>query len=540
MMENKKTKQKQINLREKEALLSSLRVEFSTPIDVIIGYTQILLDEVIKNHTEEFSSDLSKILEAGWVLQVKVDQLLELPHFSEQNETFDFKKFSSDLQFSLLTPLTSVIGYSELILEKQETAINEQFFSDVRKIHEAARFFIKYVDELDRLASLSIAGIDLLPQFENSTLMIKKVMTSIPVLEKGFVYHHSLSKGSVLVVDDNVMARELLMRRITHYGLNAIASDSSDLFNKLHLQNFDLILLEIMMSHVNGFEILKKLKKNRKYVDIPVIVTSPLNEIDTFIRCLELGADDYLKRPINEVIFQARISASIERKILKDNEKKYLLDLKKEKKKSENLLLNIVPETIAKELKKGRRNIADKFPAVTLIFIDIVKFTEMTEFLSPEDLIRMLNLIFSTFDKLTDKYKLEKIKTIGDSYMAVCGAPIANPLHGELVAEFALHVLKELEILNEKLEIPIQVRIGIHTGPVIAGVIGKKKFMYDLWGETVNLASRLESMGVPGKIQVSESTYEHLKNQYSFKKRGMITVKGVGELNTYFLEGNLK
>ncbi len=537
----KKDDKKQFSLREKEALLAALRAQFSTPIDVIIGYTQILLEDVQKDQTEEFLSDLSKILESGWILQKKVDQLLELSSLNEQNEMFDFKKFSSDLQFSLLTPLTSVIGYSELILEKEEPGKNEQFYLDVHKIHQAAKLFIKYVGEIDRLASSYYSGIDLLSQFENSSLMIKKMMTSIPALEKGFVYHRSLTKGSILVVDDNVMARELLMRRITHYGFTAVAADDpSDLFKKIDLNNFDLILLEIVMNRVSGFDILKKIKRNRKYADIPVIVTSPLGEIDTFIRCLELGADDYLKRPINEVIFQARITASIERKILKDNEIKYLVELKKEKKKSENLLLNIVPETIAKELKKGRRNIADKYPAVTIIFIDIVKFTEITEFLSPEELIKMLNLIFSTFDKLTDKYQLEKIKTIGDAYMAVCGAPIANSLHAELVAEFALHAMQEIENLNKILKFPVQIRIGIHTGPVIAGVIGKKKFMYDLWGETVNLASRLESTGVVNKIQVSESTYEHLKNQYSFKKRGSITAKGMGLLNTYFLEGNLK
>jgi class 3 adenylate cyclase len=524
--------------REREALLANLRSEFSIPIDVIIGYAQILLHEVEKHQIKDYVDDLNKILKAGSILQINVDQLLDLEYLAEKEKEFDFKKFSSDLQFSLLTPLTSIMGYCEIILEDEDALKNKQFILDINKIYEAATLFIHYVTEIDNLASSRLAGIDLLAQFKNSSLIVRKVITSIPPLEEDFIYHPSIYKGSILVIDDNKMASDLLMRRIMHYGFSATPCyDPLELLDKMDLANYDLILLEIVMSHVSGFDVLRKIKKNRRFSHIPIIVTSPLKEIDTFVRCLELGADDYLKKPINAIIFEARISASVERKILRDNEKKFITKLTKEKAKSENLLLNIVPASIAKRLKRGRSNIVDKYPMVTVIFIDIVGFTELTEKISPEVLIKMLNLVFSTIDHLTDKYQLEKIKTIGDSYMAVCGAPIPNVLHAELVAEFALDVLEAMEALNKKLKSSLKIRLGVHTGPVIAGVIGKKKFMYDLWGATVNTASRLESTGVPNQIQLSESTYEILKDKYLFKKRGTITAKGIGQLNTYFLIG---
>lgn len=227
-----------------------------------------------------------------------------------------------------------------------------------------------------------------------------------------------------------------------------------------------------------------------------------------------------------------------------------LRQVQAEQEVSERLLLNILPGPIAERLKRGERTIADSFPEVSLMFVDIAEFTPLAAGISPTKLVFLLNQIFSTFDKLARKYGLEKIKTIGDAYMVAGGLPIPRPDHAEAIAEMAIDIQEIIppfaEAIAEMEKIPpfkrtdngpLRVRVGIHTGPVVAGVIGINKFSYDLWGDTVSIASRMESQGIDGRIQVTMATYERLKDNYLFEDRGKILVKGKGEMSTYFLVG---
>jgi class 3 adenylate cyclase len=211
--------------------------------------------------------------------------------------------------------------------------------------------------------------------------------------------------------------------------------------------------------------------------------------------------------------------------------------LRAEKEKSETLLLNILPSEIAHRLKNETDAIADSFPDVTVLFADIVGFTELSCCVAPIELVKLLNRIFSAFDQLAEKHGLEKIKTIGDAYMVVGGLPTPRADHVSSVAEMALDMQQEIARFNAETGERFSIRIGINTGPVVAGVIGIKKFIYDLWGDTVNTASRMESHGIPGYIQVTQATYERLQGNYLFKERGVIQVKGKGEMVTYLLIG---
>ena len=209
--------------------------------------------------------------------------------------------------------------------------------------------------------------------------------------------------------------------------------------------------------------------------------------------------------------------------------------LRHEQEKSEQLLLNILPAEIAQQLKQQQSAIANRFDEVTILFADIVNFTELAAQISPIELVNSLNQIFSCFDRLAQTYGLEKIKTIGDAYMVVGGLPNPHPDHAVAVAKMALDMQQEITKFKTATGENFQIRIGMNTGSVGAGVIGLKKFSYDLWGDAVNLASRMESHGIPGKIQVSEVTYLLIKDEFQLEERGIIKVKGRGELTTYFL-----
>ncbi len=213
------------------------------------------------------------------------------------------------------------------------------------------------------------------------------------------------------------------------------------------------------------------------------------------------------------------------------------LALELEQEKSERLLLNVLPEEIAERLKGGEEVIADRVDGVTVLFADLVGSTQLSEQLDPDQLVKMLNDIFTPFDLLADRFGLEKIKTLGDAYMVVGGLPVARPDHVEAIAEMALAMREELVGHSVPGFGRLQMRFGIHTGSVVAGIIGKRKFSYDLWGDTVNTAARMESHGIPDAIQVSEEVYEALRDRFTLTPRGPIEVHGKGEMSTYFLEG---
>jgi class 3 adenylate cyclase len=213
--------------------------------------------------------------------------------------------------------------------------------------------------------------------------------------------------------------------------------------------------------------------------------------------------------------------------------------LAEEQKKSENLLLNILPETVVHRLKEQPTTIAEAFGEVTVLFADIVGFTQLSTQVSPQELVALLNRIFSAFDELAEKHGLEKIKTIGDAYMIVGGLPVPRKDHAEAIIEMALDMQQAISQFNLETGFDCNIRIGINTGSVVAGVIGIKKFIYDLWGDTVNIASRMESHGIPGKIQITQSTYEQvkdkIKDKYTLESRGLIEIKGKGEMHTYLV-----
>ncbi|HEY9749271.1 MAG TPA: adenylate/guanylate cyclase domain-containing protein [Allocoleopsis sp.] len=217
--------------------------------------------------------------------------------------------------------------------------------------------------------------------------------------------------------------------------------------------------------------------------------------------------------------------------------KRFESALRLQQAKAEELLLNILPPSIAEKLKQNAGAIADSFPEVTVLFADIVNFTQLAARISPTELVNLLNQIFSAFDRLAERHGLEKIKTIGDAYMAVGGVPLPRQDHAEAIAEMALDMQIAIAQLNLEQHEVFPIRIGINTGPVVAGVIGIKKFIYDLWGDTVNIASRMESEGLAGCIQVTASTYQRLQDKYLFIERGEIPIKGRGEMRTYLLVG---
>src|ERR687886_242242 len=484
-------------------------------------------------------------------------------------------------------------------------------------------------------------------------------------------------KGVILIVDDNPDSLDLLFFVLSDSDFTVLMANSGkSALQTVEEAHPDLILLDVMMPGIDGFEICRRLKANPSSQDIPVIFMTSLSETDDKVRGFDVGAVDYITKPIQEEVLKARITThltirKLNRSLVEQNKRlqqeirerqqkeeelrlsnqaiaassdgiviadarkpdmpityvnpaferltgyeaqeviglncrflqgkdtdqpgldelreairegrgckvvlaNYRKDgtlfwnelsispiydseetlthfvgiqmditerkqaqeaLHDQQEQTEKLLLNILPEPIAERLRLEPSTIADSFEEVSVLFADLVGFTEFSAHRSATQTVEFLNVIFSQFDQLAERHGLEKIKTIGDAYMVVAGLPTPRKDHAEAIAEMALDMQQAIAKVSAETGVPFSIRIGINSGPVVAGVIGLKKFSYDLWGDTVNTASRMESKGIPGTIQVTVQTYERLRDKYLFKKRGVILVKGKGEMTTYLLIG---
>jgi adenylate cyclase len=337
------------------------------------------------------------------------------------------------------------------------------------------------------------------------------------------------SLGFVLVVDDEEQNRSLLRDPLEARGYEiAEAENGMKALEKIAARLPDVVLLDVMMPQMDGFEVCRRLKTDSKTAHIPILMVTALSDRKERLMGITVGANDFLNKPVDIQDVTLRVANAVYTKHLHDQ-------LQVEREKSERLLLNILPKPIAERMKKGETNIADSHPDVTVLVADLVGFTTLSAHISPEEVVQLLNEIFSAFDLLVGKLGLDKIKTIGDAYMVAGGISFPRPDHAEANAELALNMQKEIERLNQEYNTSIRLRIGICTGPVVAGVIGRWRFAYDLWGETVNLACRLESTGEAGRIQIAESTYEQLKHKYQFEPKHGIDVKGQDPLSAYWL-----
>jgi adenylate cyclase len=365
-------------------------------------------------------------------------------------------------------------------------------------------------------------------------------------------------KAKVLIVDDQEANVLLLERMLSGAGYVSVASTLDPrAVCELHRKNrYDLILLDLQMPVMDGFEVMERLKEIEKDGYLPVLVVTA--QPDHKLRALRAGAKDFVSKPFDLAEVLTRVHNMLEVRLYakaleqtvqeleasrelirgKNDELKKLFDqVVAERKITERLALHVPPDSIAKRLQARPDMTADSFADVTVLIADVVGFTKLTPALSPDRLALILDEIFTLFDALADERGLKKIKTLGNSYMAASGVPVPSVDHAARAAHMSLDMIEALDRFNERTASTLQVRIGIDTGRVVAGVIGRRLFLYDVWGDTVNTASRMESHGVAGRVQVSESTWRRLGEPFLLEARGALEVEGKGELKTWFLAG---
>ena len=522
--------------RTEKAFLGKARHNLKNPVNAILGYSEMLIEDCEDEGLDHLISDINKLNQAGSEILRSIEEIFNDKALSDPSKSIS--AIAKEMEMALRTPLNTIIGYSELLLEDSDSIDIDNFVSDINKITESGRMLEKELSSIIKFDSEDLKGIRKQNLNQGNMSMVKDVLESIDPIDETDKKPKEL--GRILAVDDNKNNTDLLSKRLTKKGHKVItANNGKEAILRLSMDRdgIDVILLDIVMPEMNGYEVLKYLKNDKRFFEIPVIMISSMDDTDSIYRCIENGADDYITKPFDKSILDARISSCIEKKHLRDKEKLLMKELEEEQRKSENLLLNILPKDIANRLKSGETNIATKHDDVSILFADIVNFTPQSKKLLPNDLIIILNQIFSNFDDLSSKYNIEKIKTIGDSYFAVGGLNGNASLSAKNLVDMSKEMIKTVKKLNKDTDkMNIELRIGLHCGEVVTGVIGKHKFAYDLWGAAVNMASRMESTSKPGKIHVSKDLYRLVKDDFNFTERNEVQLKGVGYINSYFVE----
>ncbi|MEA2780185.1 MAG: adenylate cyclase [Rhodospirillaceae bacterium] len=519
--------------RLKRALLAHVRQDFSAPVGAIVGYAEILMEEVPHHGFDRFAPDLARIHQAGLALQQLIDGLLDPAFLAKRAADGDYEAFRGRLRHDLRTPMNAIKGYGEMLLEDAQAVHADVFVGDLEKMLGAAKRLLTRIDSLVELTRADRPG-DAGP----TSVAFDRVSQAVRPIPDETIAARQAGPCRILVVDDHQSNRDLLARRLTRDGHEIVTAGNGDgALTLVEEGGFDLILLDLLMPGMSGYEVLCRLKSHPRHAEIPVIMISALDETDSVVRCIEAGAEDYMPKPFDPVLLRARINSCLEKKRLRDREKVMTQQLRMEKEKSEVLLLNVLPKPIVARLQRGENVIADRVPDATILFADLVGFTSLSTRLPAAQLVNLLNLLFTDFDRLSIQFGLEKIKTIGDAYMVAGGLLEARADHAAATADMALAMLESVRLTGDRLNEPLRVRIGMHTGPVLAGIIGTHKFIYDIWGDTVNTASRLESQGAIDRINVSAEIHRRLQDRFLIEPCEVINLRGKGPTQAYFLRG---
>jgi adenylate cyclase len=502
-----------------QALWAHLRHELRTPLNAIIGYSEMLLGDAGDPGLADYVADLNQIISAGQQLLEIINDLLDPNQVASGDVVFNQESLVANLHYQVRIPLNSIIGFSEILLENAAEPERPDLIADLKKIHSAAELFLSRVNEIVDFskidAGLKASG----PEVSDRSSLIHRALTSLRELAQDPAVTGGES-SSILVVDDNEINRDLLSRYLERQGHGVrVADNGRQALEMIATGAFDLVLLDIMMPELNGYQVLQYLKQSETWRDLPVIMISALDEIDSAVRCIELGAEDYLRKPFNPVLLRARVQACLEKKRLRDlkvAQQRQLTELNAALELRNRFIRETFGSYLSDEivdavLEKGGLKIGGEKRRATILMADLRGFTSLSERLPAEDVVAMINIYLETMTEIIQKYQGTIDEFIGDGILVIFGAPILRPDDPRRAVACAVEMQLAMTSVNDRNRQAgypeVALGIGINTGEVVMGNIGsKKRIKYAVVGRAVNLTARIESYTLGGQIFISEST----------------------------------
>ena len=377
--------------RLNRALTAFFRQEVQAPATAITEFLDLIIEDARRLQFESLLDDLNRMRGAGVQLNIFITSIIQNSS-SDRHKNESFEAFHRRLRHDLRTPLNAIKGYSELLIEDMDPDGLHPLRADLTKLKDSSDQLLGQIDAMVELARHEGGGSQADGSRSEQIDVVADVLRTVAPLAEFGASPSLMQASSILVVDDNAANRDVLERRLTRDGHNVVtAADGATALEYVTKQEFDLILLDLIMPSMSGFEVLRRLKASDRTDDIPVIVISALDEIDSVVRCIESGAEDYLTKPFNPTLLRARVTASLEKKWLRDREKKFIADLEQEKHRSEALLLNILPQKIVDRMRGGEMIIADRILEATILFCDLVGFTAISQELPADRMIDFLS-----------------------------------------------------------------------------------------------------------------------------------------------------
>jgi CheY-like chemotaxis protein len=512
----------------RRATLAHLRHELRTPINGIIGYAEMLLEDV---EEESFTGDLERILNGGRRLLGLIDETLG--NGAAGAEARDLESYADQIRMDLRTPVTSVVGYAEMLLETAREEGREALVPDLERIHTAAHRLLELSGDLVGLATAdgptpSEAG-------SPASALTRAVLSKIqPTGGEGL----GTGEGRLLVVDDNAMNRDLLSRQLARQGYIVLtASEGNEALELLRSQTVDLILLDVFMPGMDGVETLRKLKADEKLQEIPVLMLSSLDEVDGALRCIEMGAEDYLSKPVKPAILEVRIAANLELHRMRERERVYEERVVADEGFIEELLLSAFPEEVAERVRVGDSEVADVVPEATVLSCHIRGLSAPASSAALRQGLRALREVGVAVETLARGHGLETIIWRPDGFVAVSGAPSPVEDHTERAAALGRAFLAQLSTLSSPEGGPIRLGLGLHSGPVVAAALGGDRLRYEVWGEGVKTADSVARAAPDGALLVSPPVHARLRDSYSFEAKKVRDIAGV-QMRTYVFRGD--
>jgi adenylate cyclase len=540
--------------RSLQALWSHLRHELRTPLNAIIGYSEMLLEDAVGAASADLAADLKQVLAAGRQLLAIVNDLLDAQKLASDDVAFNLESLITNLDYQARAPLNGVIGYSEILLENAVDKEQEEIIPDLEKIHTAGKLFLARLNNIIDFSNLDAGLKSPAPGATDQSPLIDSVMASLRELAQESAAVTCGETGSILVVDDNEINRDLLSRYLARLGHTVQAApDGRQALEMIDSGAFDLVLLDIMMPELNGYQVLQHLQDSANWRDLPVIMISALDEMDSVVRCIELGAADYLPKPFNPVLLRARVGACLEKKRLRDLEKEQKRQLQELNAALEvrnrfirqtfgRYLSDDIVESIL-ERPDGLKIGGEKRQA-TILMSDLRGFTSLSEGLPAEDVVAMVNIYLETMTDIILKYQGTIDEFIGDGILAIFGAPFQRPDDAPRAIACAVEMQLAMASVNDRNRQAgypeVALGIGVNTGNMVVGNIGsKKRTKYGVVGSNVNLTARIESYTVGGQIFISESTFKACGDIVRLDNAMQVSPKGVKEPLTIYEVGGI-
>ncbi|MCZ6477796.1 MAG: response regulator, partial [Gemmatimonadetes bacterium] len=505
--------------------------ELKTPINAILGYSDMLLED-LEDGEDELEKDLERIRTAGRNLLTLVDEILNPNRIAEEGSSAELEDYGAKIRVDLRNPINAVIGYAELLIENSEEMGRDYMVADLDRIQAAARRLLDLSTDIVEVATARHEDSSDPGRLEVSSALTEGVLAKAGI-GAGAVQTDEVA-GSLLVVDDNAMNRDLLSRQLARAGFMVQTAESgAEALRIMDGRDFDLVLLDVIMPEMDGLEVLRRVKSDPHLAETPVIVLSSLDDVESAIRCIELGADDFLHKPFHPTLLQARIGASLEIRRRRDEHDRQLARLDESELFVERILRSSFPAAIADRIRSGETEIVESYGDVTVLWCD-VESAACDRTRDPSQVAGRMQRLLEALDRVAEEHELGTVVQAGDGVVLAGGVPIPAEDHAHRVASAALALRDGLRS-DPSFDAPI--RVGMDSGEVTGGVLGGERLGYRLWGDPVDLARSLGRQAETGQVMVSPGAYRLLKDGWAFATLGVQEIPGRGQMRTYVLEG---